>query len=278
MKSDVKKILFYLLFTVSSPAMSQNLYVHPLPQETIRIDAKYLRPYFTWNAFVKMKTVTGLYDIFVNMPMVKNYNIYADIPIIVQAYDEQTHGSGIGNLYLGLHSRSDSLDKRYSSTSFGIFFPTITPNIAALNFLGVYASFQEPQKAMINTLTLYANYVYLLGEHHRRYVGIEMGPQVYIPTKSSAGPVGLFLHYGFSGGYAVSKLVFTSELLGLADLTSAYETFSERFDHSLVLAASFEISGWRPTLFYQFVIDDQASQIVNGILGINVSLNYKNFP
>lgn len=275
MRSNIKRLVCSILFIFSSPVMSQNLYVHPLPQETIRMDAKYLRPYFTQDASVEMKTMSGLYDFFVNMPMVKNFNLYVDIPIILQAYDDQTHGSGIGNIYLGLHSRPDSLDNIYNSISFGVCLPTIKSNPSALSFLGVYASFQEPQKAMNNILTLYANYVYLIGEHHRKYFGFEIGPQFCISTKPSAGSIDLYSHYGISAGYAVSKIIFTSEILGLVDLSSSYDTFSERFDHSLALAASFEISDWRPTLFYQIVIDDQASQIVNGILGINLSLNYR---
>ncbi len=275
MKSNITQLVCYLLFIFSCPVMGQNLYMHPLPQETIRIDAKYLRPFFTQDANVEMKTMSGLYDFLVNMPMVKNFNLYADIPIIFQAYDDRTHGSGIGNIYVGLHSRPDSLDNNYSSTSFGIFLPTIKSNPSALGFLGVYAAFQEPQKAMNNILTLHANYIYLIGEHHRKYFGFEIGPQIYIPTTHSAGSIDLFSHYGISAGYAFSEVVFTSELLGLADLTNSYATFSERFDHSLALAFSFEISDWRPTLFYQIVIDDQASQIVDGIWGINLSLNYR---
>jgi hypothetical protein len=275
MKLIAKGCLCFFLFVISTSVLSQNLYVHPLPQETIRIDAKYLRPYFTQDASVEMKSMSGLYDFFVNMPMIKNFNLYADIPIIIQAYDDQSHGSGIGDIYVGLHSRPDSLDNIYTSTSFGIFLPTIKSYPSALNFLGVYASFQEPQKAMNNILTLYANYVYLIGEHHRKYIGFEIGPQFYIPTKPSAGSIDLYSHYGISAGYAVSKIIITSEFLGLADLTNSYATFSQRFDHSLALAVSFEISDWCPTLFYQIVIDDQASQIVNGILGVNVSLNYR---
>jgi hypothetical protein len=275
MKSNINRFVCYILFIFSSPAMSQNLYVHPLPQETIRIGVKYLRPYFTQDADVEMKTMSGMYDIFMNMPMFKNFNFYVDVPIINQAYDDQTHGSGIGNVYLGLQTRPDSLDNIYTSTSFGIFLPTIKSNPSALSFLGVYASFQEPQKAMNNILTLYANYVYLIGEHHRKYIGFEIGPQFYIPMKSSAGTNDLYVHYGLSAGYAISNVIFTSEILGLAGVTSTFDTFGERFDHSLALAVSYEISDWRPILFYQIIIDDQASQIVNGILGIKLSLIYR---
>jgi hypothetical protein len=266
-----KAYLFFCVLTISLSAMSQNLYVHPLPQELIRIDVKYLRPYFTRNANIEMKDRSGMYEIFMNIPFIKKFNLYFDVPIIIQAYDNQTHGNGIGNVYLGLHSRPDSLDNIYTSTSFGIFLPTVNSSISALSFLGGYASFQEPQKAMNNTLTLYANYVYSIGERRRKYIGFEIGPQFYIPTISSAGTTDLYLHYGLSAGYTLCNVIVTSEFLGLVDLTSSYSTFSNRIDHSLALAVSFEKLDLRPTIFYQIVIDDQASQIMNGILGFNLS-------
>jgi hypothetical protein len=264
---------FLFLCIFSTSVMSQNIYVHPLPQETNRVDVKYLRPFFAQDANVEMKTASGLYDIFMNMPVIKNYNLYINLPVIVRAYDPQTHGSGIGNVYLGLQSRPDSLDDIYTSTAFGIFFPTINSSISALNFLGIYASFQEPQKAMNDMLTPYVNYICVVGEHHRKYIGFEIGPQLYIPITSSAGTVDLYAHYGLSAGRAISHFVFTAEILGLAGLTSSYDSFGKRFDHSIALAVSYERSDFRPTVFYQAVFNDQTNQIINGIFGVNLSVN-----
>jgi hypothetical protein len=276
MKSNVKQFACCILFMSFSCLTSQNLYVNPLPQETIRFGVKYQRPYFTQDAAVEMKTMSGMYDILMNMPLIHNFNLEFDVPMIVQAYDDRSNGSGLGNVYLGLHSRPDSLDNMYTSASFGIFVPTIKSSISALNYLGVFTAYQEPQKATNDMLTLYANYICLMSENHGKYIGFELGPQIYIPIKSSAGTGDLYAHYGLCAGYAISNVILTAELLGLAGVTSSYNTFSERFDHSLALAVTLETSHWCPTLFYQIVIDNQTSQILNGILGINLNLGYRN--
>jgi hypothetical protein len=273
MKRIGRLFLLLLFLSFSQSGQGQDIFLHPLPQETIRIGAKYLRPYFSQDFNVEMKTLSGMYDAYLNMPFIQNYNLQVDVPLIIQAYNDETSGSGLGNLYLGLHSRPDSLGNIYTTTSLGIFLPTIKSSISALSFLGVYASFQEPQKAMSDVLTIYASYIYLVGEHYRKYFGFEIGPQYYIPIRASAATTSdLYAHYGISAGYALFNIMFTSELLGLVGLTSTYDTFSERVDHSLALAASFKILDWRPTVFYQIVIDDQASQIISGIFGAKLSL------
>ena len=251
---------------------AQNIFLHPLPDENMRLGVKVLRPEFTYDA--QLSSISAAYDLYGNIPITNSSNLSLSLPVIIDAYDGTNRGNGTGNFFAGWQSRPDSVDSVYTSMLLGVFLPTASANHPEVLFLGSYAYFQEPQKAMANVLTLYMNYSMQFEKNPGKgwIYALEGGPQIFIPIKASAGSGELFLHYGLMCTYAFKKISFSCEILGLAGLTETYATLAERFDHSVGFAANFKFDFFRPSLFYQFITDDQTGIVINGIYGFKTSI------
>lgn len=256
---------------------AQSFIMEPLPESRIRAGVQYLRPDYSEDAdqTIEMTAFSGSYDCYLGLPISGGFNLSASLPVIIKASDGSgnSFASGVGNLYLGLRTRPDLADNIFTSWAFGVYLPTASNN-RQVEFLGTFANFHNPQKALMNVLTFYGNYLFLNQQKQGFRWGFEGGPQVFIPVKAGAGSTELFVHYGITVGYRFAHIALGGEILGLANLTDSFDQFGERFDHSAALGAQLNGFAFRPGFFYEVVITDQNTDItldvLNGVIGIRL--------
>jgi hypothetical protein len=273
----VAGILWLLL---SAFLNAQTFLMEPVPETHLKAGVLYLRPDYAAdvNQTIRMSTLSGSYDFYARIPMLKGLNAVVSMPVIVKASDGESIASGIGNFYFGLRTRADSIANNYSVFSVGLYLPTATSK-RPVEFIGVFANFYKPQKALSDVLTLNGNFLYFKKQHRGIYLGFEIGPQVFIPVKSGGGSTNLLGHYGISTGYRFRNLAIGGEILGLANLTDSFNSFGERFDHSVAIGAQLVEYPIRPALFYQVVISDQntelAQDILKGVVAMRLEINWR---
>jgi hypothetical protein len=268
------------LVLLSTFLSAQTFIMEPPPEANLRVGLLYLRPDYAAdvNQTIRMSTLSGSYDFYARIPMLRGLNMVISMPLIVKASDGESIASGIGNFYLGIRTRPDSIANNYSVFSVGLCLPTATSK-RPVEFMGVFANFYKPQKALSDVLTLDGNFLYFKKQHRGIYLGFEIGPQVFIPVKSGGGSTNLIGHYGICGGYRFTNFAVGGEILGLANVTDSFNSFGERFDHSVAFGAQLVEYPIRPALFYQFVISDQntelAQDILNGIVAMRLEVTWR---
>ena len=147
-----------------------------------------------------MTTFSGVYQLYSSIPISSRLNIIWNIPYINTSYDinygysQQSVSEGdIGNIFVGLQTKPKIIENQISIFSFGLFIPTCT-EYPALN--GILADYYYFNKYLPNTFGLYFNYAY----HHINNTGfsygIELGPNLLIPTKDNNSNTDLYVHYG----------------------------------------------------------------------------------
>lgn len=273
-KQNLFCVAWIIWVLISAFLRAQTLIMEPVPESHLKAGVQYLRPdYASTDQTIKMSTFSGSYDFYMRIPTLRGVNAVVSMPLILKGSDGESVASGIGNFYLGIRTRPDSIANNYSVFSLGLYLPTATSK-RPVEFMGVFANFYQPQKALSNVLTLYSNFLYFKNQSRGIYLGFEIGPQVFIPVKSGGGSTNLLGHYGICGGYRFKHFAIGGEILGLANVTDSFNSFGERFDHSVAIGTQLLEYPIRPALFYQVVISDQntelAQNVLNGIFAIRL--------
>ena len=160
-------------------------------------------------------------------------------------------------------------DNNGSVGSFGLFLPTADEDIG---FFGILTNYYDIHKYASDLLTIYGNYAYhnLLSQGVR--FGLEIGPNLMIPTKGK-GDTELFIHYGLTAGFQGNKFAIFTELVGLVIITEDSDEFSDRFVHSIDLGATYISNSISPGVFYKLYLKENLSDIVKGVLGIKIDVS-----
>ena len=215
-----------------------------------------------------LSTFSGAYDLHANIPVSARLNFVGSVPFNTFSAENVDGESSIGDLYLGIQTRSASENKG-PSVSFGVFLPTASEEKFLPLLLGVSANSYELQRSLPNVLTIYTNFAY----HNRRdngpLFGLEIGPQLSIPTKNG-GDAELFAHYGVSGGFQLTNVALFAELLGIVFITEDFGNFGDRFSHTIDFGAQLTGYSVRPGIFYMIPLDEDLSDDLDGVLGIKV--------
>lgn len=140
--------------------------------------------------------------------------------------------------------------------------------------LGWYSNYYEIQKYIPDMLTVYGNYAYYRNQSNGAIFGVEIGPNLFIPTKDE-GDVELFAHYGIFGGFKLTSVTLSAELEGLAIISEDIDDFEDRFTHSLVFGGQWTGSNIKPGIYYQIYLDKDIRDDVDGVLGIKVDVDLK---
>jgi hypothetical protein len=141
--------------------------------------------------------------------------------------------------------------------------------------LGLLVNFHELQRSLPNVLTIYGNFAYHYRQINRGLFGVEIGPQLLIPTGELNGDAELFGHYGLAAGFPMANVAFFAELLGIFIVTEDVGDFDDQFNHSLALGAQLTMHQVRPGVFYMLPLDKDRSGLFNGALGLKVDFVLK---
>jgi hypothetical protein len=256
--------LFIILQIESVSA--QSFVMQNRAEEKPRIGLRFMRPNFSGDA--GLSTFSGAYDFHVNIPVSARLNFAGSVPFNTASGEDVDGESSIGDIYLGIQTRSASADKG-ASVSFGVFLPTASEEKFLPLIVGLSTNFYELHRSLPDVLTIYTNFDYHNRQTNGPMFGLEIGPQLYIPTEDG-GDTELFAHYGVSGGVQLTNVALSAELLGIVVITEDYENFGDRFTHFIDFGAQLTGYSVKPGIFYSIPLDDDFRDDLDGVLGVKV--------
>ncbi len=267
----ISLIVFFAIDFLSAQTVNYQI----MPSDKIQLGFNFDKTFYSEN--MQISALSGVYQLYFNFPVSSKLNLNIDVPFSylkseyntgygVYNYDRK----GIGNIFIGLQSNPIAVDNRRSIISFGVFLPTGDEQAAQ----GLYANYYDLQKYVPNTLGLYFNYAYCKIDNEGFNYGLEVGPNVLIPTKGKGAASQLFFHYGLRAGYQVSKLLLDAQLLGIFIVSGDANVFSDRFIHLLNFGAEWKESTVTPRIYYRIYLKEEMSKVINGVLGIGVSVSF----
>ncbi len=178
--------------------------------------------------------------------------------------------SGVGNFYAGVQARLGNSADHGMNISLGAFLPTASEKKEVANTLGLLVNIHELQRSLPDVLTIYGNFAYHYRQINRGMFGVEIGPQLLIPTGELNGDAELLGHYGLAAGFPLANVAFFAELLGTFIVTEEVGDFGNRFNHALAFGAQLTMPQARPGLFYLLRLDGDGTGLFNGALGVKV--------
>ena len=262
-KTIIAAILIGLLVNSTS---AQNFLFQGLPKDKPQFELRFMRPNFEGD--VDLSTFSGIYDLHLKVPISPKMNLVSSLPLTTVDLDDEDSETGIGDIYIGIQTRHKSTSENRSVTSLGVFLPTTPDDKYLVTFVSMLTHYYELHKYAPNTLTLYGNFAFYNIKSEGFLFGVEIGPNLCIPTKDEGDETELIVHYGIAGGYQTTNLTIMAELVGVAIITEDVDKASDRFVHSLAFGVQFTGISIRPGIFYKIYLKEDLRDIVDGVLGI----------
>lgn len=271
MKSSSFRIVSAIILVVimSGSAAAQTFMFKSIPEESPKVGLRFMRPSFDYDA--ELSTFSGIYDLRVNLPINERWSIDASFPLTryTMGEDGETE-SFVGNIYGGLQYIKKTGNKS-SITSFGVYFPTGDDDLGHLIF-GTLTNNEDMFKYYPEAWTLYGNFAYINISSGGARLGLEIGPDLLIPTGDGSDDPEFLMHYGLTAGYRGERFAAITELIGMVMLTEEFEDTGDRFIHSIDFGASYISPRFIPGVFYKIYLKDEFSDLVDGVFGVSLEV------
>ena len=274
-----KSIKLYLLFLIPlNIIFAQTLNLQMIPREKKQFGFSFDRQIY--DSDISLSTLSGVYQLYVNLPVSAKFNIIGNLPFVNTSY-EVDYGfgkynydkNGLGNLFIGMQTNPEIIDNKRSIITFGIFLPTADEKASSG---GVLTNYYDIQKYFANTLGLYFNYAYQHINRNGINFGLEIGPNIIIPTKDEGSETEAFLHYGVGLGYQIEKILVSAEFLGIGIVTQDVDNFEDRLIHSLNFGGQWKGETITPKIYYRIYLKEEFRKTIDGVwgFGINISIDW----
>lgn len=268
------KILFLVIISLRANT-AQTINLQTVPSEKTQIGISFDKP--SYGGDVKTSTLTGIYQLFIDVPISSKFNLISNFPVINISteydlgYDGRKYkyeASGAGNIFIGLQTHPAAVENKRSIITFGLFLPTADEKVA---FSGAFINYYDLQKYWPNSLGLYFNYAFQKTNDDGMGYALEFGPNLVIPTEGEGATTEFFIHYGFDLGYQVDKLMMNVELLGTLFMSTEADKFEDRFNHSLSFGAHWKGTTFIPKIFYRVYLRKEMRDMIDGVLGVGIT-------
>jgi len=272
--SQVIKV--YLLFLISfGTFFSQTLNLQLIPTEKNQIGFSFEKQFYNNNN--NLSALSGIYQLYLDIPISNKFNIIGNIPFLNTSY-EIDYGfgkydydeNGFGNIFVGMQTNPEIVNNRISIVTFGLFLPTGEKDVASGGFLTDYYYIQ---KYIPNSLGLYFNYAYHRSNENGINYGLEVGPNILVPTEGETSETEVFLHYGFALGYQMEKIILNVEFTGIGIVTQAVDNFEDRLIHSLNFGGQWKGDVITPKIFYRIYLREELRDMIDGVLGVGINVS-----
>lgn len=268
-------IAICLIIFAFTPAIALETFcLQQIPSDKFRLGIKFSHPNFDTDTDIS--TMTGVYELSLNIPVNMAMNFLVNVPYIKIKYDKMTYSgsheyseSGIGNIFLGIQSRHKHSSSNQSVTTIGVALPTADEDVAPF---GVYCDYYGFSKYLPDASSITLNYAFHSISRQGLKFGIELGPDAYIPTGDNKGNTELLMHYGASLGLQSQQIVLNISFIALGILSEKDLDYTERFNHSLNFGVGYINRNWTPKVFYKLYMDDDMKNIVNNVFGLGASI------
>ncbi len=276
MMNSIVKSGLILFFVLSNIIFSQTFNLQSVPKDITQLGFQFEKGFLASDT--ELSTLSGSYQINCNIPISSKFNLIGNIPFITSSYEQEDYGygsetyseSGFGNVFVGLQTNPEIINNKKSFITFGAFLPTAEEDVS---IIGIFFNYYDIQKYLPNSFGLYFNFAHHVIKDEGFNYGMEIGPNLLIPTKESSLDTEMFLHYGVNAGYQIYKLSLNMELLGLVFVTQDVNEFDDRFIHSLNFGASWKERTFTPKIFYKIYLKEEMSDMIDGVLGIGVTVS-----
>jgi hypothetical protein len=223
---------------------------------------------------LELKTLTGTYDFGFAFPLSPSLNLVGMVPLVKVAIENQD-SSGFGNVYVGVQTREPEAESRLTSASFGVFLPTASRDDSGTLQLGAGFNVHDFAKYVPDYLTVVMTPSYQQRIGASGVLGLEVGPQVLIPTGGEGNDVEIFLQYGAAAGLQRETVSLLVEVIGLYTMTFSEVSAGDRFYHSLQGKVATQIGLFRPSLFYRLPLDDNQKDFLDSSLGLQLEVTFR---
>lgn len=273
------KLFFLIMILVSNMPSAQTIDFQSVPSDKIQFGLSFDKPYYDGD--VDVSTFTGVYQFSLNVPISSKFNLIGNIPYVSIKYevdnfwgDYSYSKNGIGNIFVGLQTTTGINNPAKSIFSFGLYLPT-ADEVAAVN--GIFTDYYNLSNYVIDYVGLYFNYAYHKQIEKRLNFALEVGPDIIIPTEGDGADTELLMHYGINGGIHVNQLAFNLELLGSVMLSEDTDDFGDRFVHLINLGANYNVATNNlniiPKIFYRYYLKEDIRNMIDGVLGLGVTVS-----
>ena len=223
-----------------------------------------------------MSTFSGVYQLYLDIPVSSKLNIVGSIPLIVTSYSinygfgEYNYSeNGLGNVFLGIQTNPESIDNRKNIFTFGLYLPTASEKAS---FNGATADYYYIGKYIPNSLGIYFNYAFHKLNIEGFKYGFEIGPNLMIPTKGNGAETEFLAHYGITGGYQIKQLTLSLEFVGVVVISEDIQNFEDRFVNMLNIGAQWDGGIVKPMIYYKYYLREEIRHTIDGVLGIGVNV------
>ncbi len=270
--NPMKRLIFLIVCLIalvsSKITRGQHFNMSPVPvDEKMSIGLKVNKPFFKKSEYgYNPRDVSGVYKIYGFFPLKNNWQINAEIPLVVAIIDE-TDETGLGNLYVELQKSLNA--GRTTYLALGFYIPTIGIEKYERMFIGMlsdpYRFFQY-----LEGFTFSSTFGYNSREKPGVLFGADFGPDLFVST-SKVGDVELLIHYGLKGGYQFNAVSAWAELSGILIVTEE-GSLDEKWTNQLFFGTQYNRGRIRPGIFYGIHLDKDVRESIGGVLGLNLQM------
>ena len=125
-----------LVCSMAGSLSAQTFGFQSLPKDRPQLGCRYLHPFFDVPD-LDMSALSGVYEVYTNVPVSRTINLVGSIPFMTMDYDYtwsefgdaekyRFDESGIGNFHIGMQYHPGAGDNRSSNVAFRVFLPTAT--------------------------------------------------------------------------------------------------------------------------------------------------------
>jgi hypothetical protein len=252
------------------PVEAQQFNLSTVPFDNLSIGLKVNKPFFKKSEFGENPSgASGVYKFYGYIPLRKNWQINTEIPLVLVKTGE-TGKTGLGNIYVEIQKALNT--GKTTWLAFGLYVPTVGKENYEKMSIGIlsdpYRFLQYTEGATLNT-----TFGYNLREKPGIIFGVDIGPDIFIPT-AEGGDLELLMHYGIKGGYQFNTVSTWAELSGVLIVTEE-GNLDDKWMNQVFFGAQLNRGIIRPGVFYGIHLDKFIRDEISGILGINLQFVLK---
>jgi hypothetical protein len=268
MKKSIIIMAFVLAGVKIYPVLAQQFNMSPVPvDEKLSVGLRVNKPFFKKSEYGENPSgISGVYKLYGYFPLKKSWQVNTEIPLVIVKLGE-TSETGLGNIYVEFQKALNP-DKT-TWFAFGLYLPTIGNEKYEKMTIGMIS---DPYRFLQYTegVTVNSTFGYNLREKPGILFGVDLGPDIFIPT-TGGGDVELLIHYGLKGGYQFNMVSTWAELSGIMIVTQE-GGLNEKWINQVFFGAQLNQGKFRPGLFYGIHLDRGLREGINGLLGVNLQV------
>jgi len=250
-------LLLMLLILLGTTAQAQNFLSQRIPtDEQSSFGLRYFRYLPPSEAVLDQSIINGVYDLNASVFLDGGWIIGGSIPLIYFGIEGGAENEfSIGNIEIK-GAKILGADQN-SMVSLNVYLPT-APDDSQAPVYGILTNLYEFAKYSPNQLTIRANYSYELVTIENLIAGIEVGPQIFIPTQTNSfieQQTEIILNYNFKLGYKINDLALFTELGSWTTFTEE-GSFGDNSVHQLNLGFQMINVPFQPGIFWSKILEE----------------------